>query len=485
MKIPPRIYEASYPFIRGDILLTAIVNADSGKQTLEMRKLNKNGRIELKDSIECIHTAIMQIPMEEFAETMKDEQFMDRILNIRSSEKLLKIDLEPKEKFKAFKSWVAGIAEAGLDAFKIQSDIENWGKLGAHPISHKLMKFVAGIDRNVLLDFLIKIERECKFEGVKHEQSMIANLQPILKIIEENEEDLIKGVFSIDPPINLFIKESQNAHFLHNPEAVDISDFEKAFSSKDSQVLIALAQNPRAPEFSQFKKFFKKKNLIRYLLRNPGAVKYTELKKYYSYKTEFSWEYRTIAASNTSAYLIDEFKNFFSIITEPDFLVRKNAAGNICSLKFPEFKNFLSKETEPDGRVRKAASNNLGAERFPEYRNFLSVLTEPRSPVRAGAASNPNAVFLPEFKNFLSLITEPSKMVRIKAASNPNAIVFPEFKNFLSVKTEPNDKVRRAAAKNKAAMKFAEYGNFLNIQTEPSKIIRCIARSNKIFYETY
>ena len=46
----------------------------------------------LGDEIECIHTAVCFIPTEEFSEVINDEQFDEEILNIRTSENLMKIE---------------------------------------------------------------------------------------------------------------------------------------------------------------------------------------------------------------------------------------------------------------------------------------------------------------------------------------------------------------------------------------------------------
>ena len=42
------------------------------------------------------------------------------------------------------------------------------------------------VDREFLPEFIAKIERECMFEGTRHESSFIANTIPILEMIWKN-----------------------------------------------------------------------------------------------------------------------------------------------------------------------------------------------------------------------------------------------------------------------------------------------------------
>ena len=120
------VWEGKYSFIRDNIFLIARVNSDTGRQELVMRKINPETKeIEIQDHIECIHTAVMDMNADEFNRLVTDttgrkELFKDTIF-VRSSENLRKIDLSPSEKFIALNSWVDGIAEAGLDAFRICS----------------------------------------------------------------------------------------------------------------------------------------------------------------------------------------------------------------------------------------------------------------------------------------------------------------------------------------------------------------------------
>ena len=139
-----------FRFIRDDVFLCPWVDSETGSQKLVIQKINlKTNKVEFEDSIDCIHTAVTEISTTELEDYHNDayvkELLDNKTLEIRSSEKLREINLNPKEKFAAFKSWVAGIAEAGLNAFKIQGDIDNAIDF-IYPISYFLMRFLVKTD---------------------------------------------------------------------------------------------------------------------------------------------------------------------------------------------------------------------------------------------------------------------------------------------------------------------------------------------------
>ena len=182
--------EKKFQFINDDVFLCPRVDKETGKQELVMQKINLvTNEVELEDSINCIHTAITDISTEEFEDYENDTDAQENInkktLEIRSSEDLEEINLTPEEKFKALKSWCAGIVEAGSNAFLIQDDIDKNLDL-LYPISHFLMRFMIEADHEFLPEFIAKIERECMFEGVRHESSFIANTIPILEMVWKN-----------------------------------------------------------------------------------------------------------------------------------------------------------------------------------------------------------------------------------------------------------------------------------------------------------
>ncbi len=247
------IFEAKFPFIREDVFLIARVNAETGRQHLVMQKIDLNtGKVEIEDKIVCIHTAIMDIPVKEFAELhnniVSQEELQKNILNIRSSEELDEIELTPEEHFKALKSWVAGIAEAGLNSFSIQDEIDKSLNL-MYPIVNFIMRFLIKVDNSFIFEYLSKIERECRFEGERHDTSLIANLIPILDILViepdldpefgdiasntpkdyffdpdcqyyflNNYQELFSAIVEINPPIEIFLMEEKYNPLIFLPE---------------------------------------------------------------------------------------------------------------------------------------------------------------------------------------------------------------------------------------------------------------------------
>jgi hypothetical protein len=408
------ILEKRFNFIRDDLFLTAWVDTESGKQKLLMQKTDLNdGKILHQDEIDCIHTTVMDIPEENFKETVLDPNFEKNIMKIRSTEFLPEVTLDPEEKFSALKSWVEGIAEAGLEAFKLQAEIEaEWGLMFA--VSWKIMRFLALIDQEIMLEYIASIERECRFEGELHEASLIANLSPILdmimidlgRIISESSsdqlleietahigkfEDILNYIFDMEPPLSLFLHNLRYAVFLKFPGALKIPDIKRAFFHRNSFVKKVLLLNPNISELDVFDNFL-------------------------SSGTEPDQNVRAMAAHHPDAASFEKFKNFLSITTENSSKVRSVAAKHPNATKFPEYAQLLSIKTEPRSKVRKVAADHEGAVKFPEYRNLLSFKTEPDHKVRVIAAGNVKAQRLVEYQNFLSDETEPNTLVRIVAS---------------------------------------------------------------------
>jgi hypothetical protein len=202
-----------YPFLRDDIRLGAIVYPN-GKQKLLMEHFDpETGKILLHDEIDCIHTAVQDISVEDFNDAKKDKEFYEKIMEIRSSEQVKIIHLANEEKFKAMKSWVAGIAEAGMEAFRIQTEIEIANQF-AYPITDKLLYFLIRVDPKFIPSYLRKMEQEGMFEGVKHEGFVISKLLPIMHMLfmdlvshqgmSEIGRKVLAMVLDTEPPDKLF-----------------------------------------------------------------------------------------------------------------------------------------------------------------------------------------------------------------------------------------------------------------------------------------
>ncbi|MCP4762953.1 MAG: leucine-rich repeat domain-containing protein, partial [archaeon] len=224
-------FEAKYNFIREDVFLIARVNAGTGKQELIMQKINpENGEVEIKDSIVCIHTAVMDMSVREFStlenDTKAQKNLYKKTLNIRWSEDPKTINLTPSEHFKAFKSWVAGIAEAGKDAFDIQDEIDRNLNL-MYPIMKFIMRFYTRVDKSFISEYLSKIERECRFEGERHEESLIANLLPILQMLIINPD--VDDVFDVETD-----------EYTFNEELWEYCEYNDCYYRKDWREILSL-----------------------------------------------------------------------------------------------------------------------------------------------------------------------------------------------------------------------------------------------------
>ncbi|GAB4320537.1 MAG: hypothetical protein Kow0069_24520 [Promethearchaeota archaeon] len=402
------------------MFLAAQVDDETGKQKLVMLKVDPaTGDVQLRDEVECIHAAVVHVTGEQFAAAASDPEraaeLYRRTLRARSSENLKEVQLSWQEKFAALKSWVAGIAEAGTYAFRLQAEVEKVNSF-AFAVAWKLMRFLARVDQNIMLEYVDRVGRECRHEGVLHEACLVANLIPVLDwllldlgrfISESASDDLLQlhvddlerfrptiaAIFDLHPPLKLFLHHPRYAVFLKYPEALQVPDFERAFDQEISFVRRVLLLNPEVTKFPRF-------------------------------------------------------RQFMSSATEPDPKVRALAAHHPRAADYPEFANFLSIATENSSNVRMVAARHPGAPDHPEFANFLSVATEPRSKVRKAAAANPGSTNFPQFANFLSARAEPDPKVRAAAAQNPGALSFPQYSRLLS-DDEPNTWVRITATRIK------------------------------------
>ncbi len=251
-----RKYSVKYRYIYDDIFLIAEIDSSSGRQWLIMRKIDQRyGTILLEDRIQCIHTAVTTIAPEEFEERISEENFEEDILKIRSTEQLQEIQLELDEKFFAFKSWVQGIAEAGVHSITIQSDIEQYAHL-FHPIANRLFNFLLRAKIDFIEQFLIQMERECRLDGEYHKPSIHANLLKLLPImiLEEKEawniwrdqvktnytwseewklylinqfEEMMDAIYDLQPSAEIFLEEEKFHFILMLPKSKKLPDWEE------------------------------------------------------------------------------------------------------------------------------------------------------------------------------------------------------------------------------------------------------------------
>ncbi|HMF30118.1 MAG TPA: hypothetical protein VKK79_01790, partial [Candidatus Lokiarchaeia archaeon] len=200
---------ARFPFLRDDVFLVAEVNKTTGRQVLRMQQVDPNTQEVLhEDALDCIHAAVCDIPVQEFAETIQEEDFAENILRIRSSEQLQEINLAPEEKFVALRSWVAGIAEAGMDAFAIQGEIDVAANL-QFPVTSRLLRFLSTVDPAFLPTYLDYVDRTSQHEGVRERSYLIASLLPVLENLTRDAPDLNRTqafqiIFAMEPPLEIF-----------------------------------------------------------------------------------------------------------------------------------------------------------------------------------------------------------------------------------------------------------------------------------------
>lgn len=254
------VHSVKYKYVYDDVFLIAEIDPNSGQQWLIMRKVDpRTLRVLLEDRIQCIHTGITTIKPEDFEDRVADEDFEEDMLNIRSSERAQEIHLQIDEKFFAFKSWVQGIAEAGVNSITIQRDIEQYAHL-MNPIANRLFNFLLRAKTDFIMAFLVQMERDCRLDGEYHKPSINANLMKLLDImiLEEREawniwrdqvktnytwydewnlylinpfDDLIQSAFGLDPSAQIFLEDDKFNFVLKLPAAKNLSDWNKTMEN--------------------------------------------------------------------------------------------------------------------------------------------------------------------------------------------------------------------------------------------------------------
>ncbi|MBD3353597.1 MAG: hypothetical protein GF364_19090, partial [Candidatus Lokiarchaeota archaeon] len=404
-----------------------------------MQKIDPiTNRVILSDSITCIHTAVIDIPINEFEDTISEPEFEEKVLNIRSSENLRTINLSPEEKFKAFNSWVAGIAEAGYEAFKIQSEIEEEGKL-SYPIAGPLMRFMARADNKFIYGYLRKIERDCMYEGLRHEACLIANLIPILKTVKE--EDSFRHLFSLilelNPPIGLFTSDNELIKLLRKPESIELNYFKDLFEHHDSNIRENVAANEAASIFPEF----------RLLFNDPDPL------------------VREALISNNKAW---KFKEFVKLFRDPNKEVRCALARNSEIYIFKE-SSLLTDDPEEEVRTDLTVNENLN-----RIKGFQVLFSDKSTEVRVGLAQNSKYTDIPEFKH---LISDPDPKVRIALVDNYEACFVP---GFAKLYYDSDIEIRKALAKSSRLVEV-DLANFLKLMKDPEPEVRMNLAENFYF----
>ncbi|MHA1394778.1 MAG: hypothetical protein ACTSRZ_14840, partial [Promethearchaeota archaeon] len=373
-----KVYEAEFPFIYNDIFLKAKV-IDNKQKLIIYKKDLKNNEIIDKKELNCIHVAVQKLSLEEFKEKINNEDFKKEILNIRSSERLRKIKLSPEERFKAFRSWVAGIAEAGNNAIRLQYDIEHAANL-QYPISSFLLKSLCALKKDFFYDFLEYIRRFCIKEGVLHKPCVTANAKLLLDNLfnssdlqymnfysfklwleKKDNYEKVKQIIDLAPYVEIFLENQKFYFILSLKEAAKLEGFTNLILKRDFIIQSIIASNPSAPDFDQFKFLIKNDNhflVRRAVASNPNAVKFKEYKNLFH---DDEWEVRKAIAANPNTVKFEEYKNLFY---DNKWEVRRAVAANPNAVKFEEYKNLFH---DNEWEVRRGIASNPNAVKFEEY----------------------------------------------------------------------------------------------------------------------
>jgi hypothetical protein len=447
--------------------------------------------------MECIHTALRKMSTTKFAELRNDpdaqSEFYKKSLNIKKVEV---IDLCVQEKFIAFNSWVAGIAEAGIDSISIQGEIDQ--NLAHVPIAEFLFRFMVKIDDKYLHDFFIKIERECVFEGKIHEPSMIANLRILddMVVLKKHRKgwifrpDYLKFVMETYPkymfiprPIDEVISRDESVIVRRNlakhPNTPILypEEYKLLFFDKDNGVRASIARNPQSIKIfpDLYKRLFNDEDVIVKIniIRNTEAMKrFPELFKTLFLDNSQVEDFRGLRYMVKEEIALNEdaprcfpaeYRNLF---THESYLVRYSLAKNkVAAELFPtEFRSLFKRY------IKLRDLNESNNKNYPQleyyndnfYQNLRTAEDEWRQTFRLGngLSKNINATDFKEFKLLfsdkyyrISVFGDELYPIRQSVAENPQAPVkFPEeYKKFFS---DENRRVLWSITRNSNAEKL-------------------------------
>lgn len=373
----------------GRFYLTAMVDENS-KQTLLISIQDEKGSMMDSSKIECIHTAVTTVTVEDFLRYQEDAAEYTDFVSAESLEHASVIRLNPDETFKAFNSWVAGIAEARILALVIQTQIESLAKF-TYPIAQQLFQFIIKYDFDALTLFIDYIAQECRFEDSYHLPSLNANLHIIRKILPKMQQDQLDKALNLMTeslfPLEILVDLFGQRPVIEHPEAVNLPEYRKLFNHRNWRIRSYVASNPGAVQFVEFNALFNDQN----------------------------WNVRSKVASNPAAVDIKLYKGFF---TETNWHIKQQVAANINAPRLEEYRQFFDKK---HWNLWQDVAENIGATRLDEYKILF---TSDEWRVRAKIAANPNAV---RFEEYRQLFRDPEWHVRQKVALNPKAMRFDEF----------------------------------------------------------
>jgi len=137
-------------------------------------------------SIDCIHTALQTISLEDWRDIKDINDFVKEAHNKNQdvSNERARVDLCWEDDWFSLCSWAQGIAEAGVDALYLEGEMEE----NLHSNSTSLVKtlreiYLKFMSMEQIITHIQKVAKQCRFEGCYHLPSLISNLEPIVEFV--------------------------------------------------------------------------------------------------------------------------------------------------------------------------------------------------------------------------------------------------------------------------------------------------------------
>lgn len=317
-----KFFVAEFPFLDG-FRLKAKVNKKTGKQYLIIQHVGPDNKRSKSASLSCIHTAIARTTLEAIESSIESGEYPKPFLNVVAMSERNEVYLTPEERFIAFKSWVAGISEAGMDGLYLQQQIEDLAKFTA-PINLFLFRYIIKYNFNLISDYIYYINRKCQIDGKYHIPSLLANLFWVNEFFDpkrnldnfdengvreecivgdEHIEKMVELLYTIQFPMEVYLEIFEDhldwkrlinypdfpklfkckywfvrCELASNQIAACFYDYRFLFNDECSLVILKVAMNPEATKFEEYKTLFSRNNVevLEAIKRNPNAVKFEE-----------------------------------------------------------------------------------------------------------------------------------------------------------------------------------------------------------------
>jgi len=157
------VLEKKFPFIRDDLFLVAQVDDETGRLFFTMQKINEiSGKVEFESKNEHNYPGISNMSWEQSQKIKANQNY--------------------EEIFCAMKNSIHEIAKLGWKSIEYDVQIEEFIILDP-PIQHCLIFFLLSIDPSHISLQLDLIEKQSTFEGKANMPSIVANLEPVVKVL--------------------------------------------------------------------------------------------------------------------------------------------------------------------------------------------------------------------------------------------------------------------------------------------------------------